>query len=122
MLTAKKQKEQKETPKFSKPGKKRKGGNRCIAPACTSGYDSNSKSVHVFLVPKGKEKDWQKAIHRDDIIVKAGQKVCELHFAEEDILWGRELKSKDGQILGTVRIFFIFLITLRVIFLLRKVF
>lgn len=67
----------------------KKGGNRCVAPGCTSGYDSNPKKEHVFLAPKGEEnvKKWQKAIMRDDITLKSVHKVCALHFSKEDILW-----------------------------------
>ena len=90
MLTVKKQKEQKETPKFSKPGKKRKGGNRCIAPACSLDYDASSKSAHIFLVPKGKEKDWQKAIHCDDIILLKPARKCANYILLKRIFCGAE--------------------------------
>ncbi|XP_071579404.1 uncharacterized protein [Temnothorax nylanderi] len=75
---------------------------RCIAPGCTSGYDSNKEKVHFFYVPNDKEtiKLWQAALRRKDFIVKAKQPVCEKHFLKSDILWHRTIYDKNRHILG----------------------
>ncbi|XP_039306121.1 uncharacterized protein LOC120357987 [Solenopsis invicta] len=75
---------------------------RCIAPGCTSGYDSNKEKVHFFYVPKDENmiKLWQSALKRKDFIVKAKQPVCEKHFLHTDILWNRTICDDKGHILG----------------------
>lgn len=77
---------------------------RCIAPGCTSGYDSNKEKVHFFYVPKDENmiKLWQSALKRKDFIVKAKQPVCEKHFLHTDILWNRTICDDKGHILGVV--------------------
>ena len=44
------------------------GGNRCVAPNCTSGYDSSKEKVYRFSVPKDKErlKLWKQAIETEN--------------------------------------------------------
>lgn len=75
---------------------------KCIAPGCSSGYQSNPEKVHFFSVPKDENllKLWQKAILRKDFIVKSSQSVCEKHFHNEDIFYEKILKTPDGTILG----------------------
>ena len=77
------------------------GGTRCIAPKCNVGYDSNKEKVHKFSVPKCPEKlkKWQRAIKRDDIVLKAGQVVCQRHFLPEDIVWGWDAKDANGRVI-----------------------
>ena len=63
-------------------------GRECAAHGCNSGYDNNSKKLHVFLVPKEPKEieRWQKAILRDDIKLKYGHIVYDKHFFPEDII------------------------------------
>ncbi|XP_077270688.1 uncharacterized protein LOC143901930 [Temnothorax americanus] len=74
----------------------------CIAPGCTFGYKSNPEVIHFFAVPKDRSiiNLWQNAIRRKDFVVWSGQFLCEKHFLAEDILWKRELRDSDGQVLG----------------------
>lgn len=77
---------------------------RCIVPGCTSGYTSNYEKVHFFNVPKDEEKQkvWQIAIKRPDLVLKCTQGVCENHFKKGDILRERKLLGPDGTVLGVV--------------------
>lgn len=58
--------------------------------------------MHCVLKDPEIIKKWQKAVHRDDIVLKHGHKVCEKHFAKDDILWTREFKAADGSVIGVV--------------------
>ena len=71
------------------------GGNRCVAPNCTSGYDSSKEKVYRFSVPKDKErlKLWKQAIKTVNFELKPGQVVCSKHFLPDDISWGAERKD-----------------------------
>ena len=86
-------------------------GHSCIVPNCKSGYSSQilneNEKIHFFSVPLGKEnvEKWQKAILRKDFIVRSGQVVCQKHFLPEDIIWKREVKDADGNVMATVRIY-----------------
>lgn len=78
---------------------------RCIAPGCTSGYDSNKiEKVHFFNVPKDetRRKHWQDALKRNDLDLKPSHQVCMKHFRQEEIMTFREIKGPDGSILGIV--------------------
>lgn len=79
---------------------------RCIAPGCTSGYDSNKENVHMFYVPKDTNviQLWQEAIKRKDLVLKPNQRVCEKHFLPCDIKWCNEICDERGNVLGTVSI------------------
>ena len=55
----------------------------------------------------GKEnvEKWQKAILRKDLIVRSGKVVCQKHFLPEDIIWKREVKDADENVMATVHIY-----------------
>ena len=79
-------------------------GYKCIAPGCNSGYDSNPGSFHFFLVPKDPAiiALWQRAILRDDIVLRYKHPVCEKHFYPEDIVWMSEVRGPDGTVISKV--------------------
>ena len=86
-------------------------GHLCIVPNCNSGYRSRilneNEKIHFFSVLSGKEnvEKWQKAILTRDFIVRSVQGVCQKHFLPEDIIWKREVKDADGNVMTTVRIY-----------------
>ncbi|XP_049269019.1 uncharacterized protein LOC119382267 [Rhipicephalus sanguineus] len=60
--------------------------NKCCVPQCRGNYDSTYK-VRVFRFPQDDElrRKWLRAIPRDSFIPSQYSRVCELHFAPEDI-------------------------------------
>lgn len=74
---------------------------RCIAPGCTSGYDSNKEKVHFFCVPQDENnrKLWQAALKKD--FIKAKQPVCEKHFLSTDILWNHTICDEKALLVNT---------------------
>ena len=77
------------------------GGNRCVAPNCTSGYDGSKEKVYKFSVSKDKErlKLWEQAIKRGNFELKLGQVVRSKHFLPDDISWAVERKDTTGNIM-----------------------
>lgn len=77
---------------------------RCIAPGCTSGYDSNPEKLHFFCVPKDSEMvtQWHTALRRKNFVVKTRQAVCEKHFIRGDIIWFKEFKDLEGNVVARV--------------------
>ena len=77
---------------------------KCIAPGCNSGYDNNPGSFHFFLVLKDPAiiALWQRAILRDDIVLRYKHPVYEKHFYPEDIVWISEVQGPDGTVISKV--------------------
>ncbi|KYM97342.1 hypothetical protein ALC62_11946 [Cyphomyrmex costatus] len=73
---------------------------RCIAPSCTSGYDTNNEKVHFFHVPKDENlmKLWHSAIKRKNFNINPKQSICDKHFRPTDILWNRTIYDKQGNV------------------------
>ena len=79
----------------------------CVAPGCKSGYENNNhEKCHFFLVPKNpvEIKKWQRAILRDDIILKHKDAVCEKHFLASDIIWELKVRGPDGSVRSSVSV------------------
>lgn len=72
--------------------------------AILSGYISNSEKVSFFRVPNNQVmiKQWQSAIRRKDIVLSSKLCICEKHFLKQEILWQREIRDQNGNILGVV--------------------
>lgn len=81
-------------------------GQKCIFPKCKSGYASqkSGEKIHFFKVPKDSVEAYQKAVRRENFLVKSGQPVCHKHYLPDDILWKREVKDADGNVMSMVRI------------------
>ncbi|XP_043471982.1 THAP domain-containing protein 1 B-like [Leptopilina heterotoma] len=82
-------------------------GWKCVAFGCKSGYDSNreidkKENISMFRVPNKQKiiKQWQIAILRDDIKLKAGHHVCSKHFKDDDIIREKVFKDRDGNIVA----------------------
>ncbi|XP_033222200.1 uncharacterized protein LOC117176195 [Belonocnema kinseyi] len=80
-------------------------GRKCVVLGCKSGYDSNKKRFHMFVVPKKPAaiEQWQKAILRKDITLKHKHAVCEKHFFKSDIVWGAEVRGPDGKVMSAIK-------------------
>ncbi|CAH1114716.1 unnamed protein product [Psylliodes chrysocephalus] len=75
----------------------------CCVPGCRGNYSKGPK-VRVFGFPNDENlrKKWLKVIPRDNLQPNKNTKVCELHFAEGNIIWQiSKQDSKTGKIVTT---------------------
>lgn len=85
-------------------------GCKCVAFGCKSGYYSNRETdkkekISIFRLPNNRKiiKEWQIAISRDDIKLKAGDHVCSKHFKDDDVIREKVFKDLDGNIVAKAR-------------------
>ena len=79
-------------------------GSRCVVLNCKSGYASCKEKVTLISVPKDEKtvKKWESAISRKDFTLKSGQVVCQKHFLSDDIVWKKEVKDPEGNVMASV--------------------
>lgn len=62
--------------------------NKCCVPGCKGNYDAEH-TRHMFRFPKDEElcKKWLRVLHRDKFQPTQYSRVCDVHFAKENIIW-----------------------------------
>ena len=79
-------------------------GSRCVVPNCKSGYPSCKEKLTLISVPKDQKtvRKWESAIPRKHFTLKSGQVVCQKHFTSDDIVWKKEVKDPEGNVMASV--------------------
>ena len=64
---------------------------KCCVPGCRSGYDGQSDgiSMHKFPSENRIRNQWIRRIHRDSFVPTDNNRVCSLHFNEDDFVSAR---------------------------------
>ena len=83
-------------------------GSWCVVPNCKSGYVSCKEKVTLISVPKDERivEKRESVIPRKDFTLKSGQVVCQKHFTSDDIVWKKEVKDPEGNVMASVSKYF----------------